>query len=123
MLNKKIVLVITMGYTIVLAVLSLISNDTIPHFGTNYEDKIFHLIAYGLLTFLWYNVFFNLNSKHPITIAFVVSIIYGIIIEVLQGQFTVARDPSFMDIIANSIGVTIVVLFLTFRKKTTVKKI
>jgi len=112
-----------MGYTIAIAVLSLISNDDMPHFGAKYEDKIFHFFAYALLTLLWYNVCIKHKSKHPIMIPFVVSITYGIILEVLQGQFTAGRDPSFMDIIANSIGVTIVALFLTFKKKTIVKKI
>ena len=112
-----------MGFTIALAVLSLISNDDVPHFGTKYEDKISHLIAYALLTLLWYNVCFKYKSKQPIVIAFVVSIAYGIILEVIQGQLKTGRDSSFMDIVANSIGVTIVTLFLTFKKKTIVKKI
>jgi len=112
-----------MGYTIAIAVLSLISNDDVPHFGTKNEDKIFHFIAYALLTLLWYNVCFKYKRKHPIVIAFVVSITYGIILEVLQGQLTAGRDPSFMDVVANSIGVTIVALILTLKKKTTVKKI
>lgn len=112
-----------MGYTIAIAILSLISNDDVPHFGAKNEDKIFHLIAYALLTLLWSKVCFKYKSKHPIAIAFVVSITYGIILEVLQGQLTAGRDPSFMDIVANSIGVTIVTLFLTFKKKTIVKKI
>ncbi len=112
-----------MGYTIAIAVLSLISNDDVPHFGTKYEDKIFHLIAYALLTLLWHKAGLKYKSRHPIILAFVVSSTYGIILEVLQGQFTDGRDSSFMDIVANSAGVTIVALFLTFRKKTIVKKI
>ncbi len=99
------------------------SNDTMPRFGTNYEDKIYHLLAYGILNLLWYKVLVDFKTKHPIAIAFFASIIYGIIIEVLQGQFTEARDPSIMDCIANSIGVMIVSLFLTLKKKTIVKKI
>ena len=123
MLNKKILLIIATGYTIAIAVLSLISNNDVPHFGAQYEDKISHLIAYAILTLLWYNVCVKYKSRHPVIIAFVVSIIYGIILEVLQGQLTADRDPSFMDIVSNSIGVTIVTLFLTVKKKTTVKKI
>jgi len=112
-----------MGYTIAIAVLSLISNDDVPHFGAKNEDKIFHFIAYALLALLWYKVCLNYKYKHPIIIAFIVSITYGIILEVLQGQFTAGRDSSLMDIVANSLGVTIVALILTFKKKTIVKKI
>jgi len=120
--NKKLLVIATI-YTITLAVLSLVSNDSIPYFGTNYEDKIYHLLAYGLLNVLWYKVLVNLKINNPILIAFTVSIIYGIIIEVLQGQFTLARDPSVLDIIANSIGVTIGSLFLVIKSKTIDKKI
>ncbi len=123
MLDNKKLLVIATIYTITLAVLSLVSNDSIPYFGTNYEDKIYHLLAYGLLNVLWYKVLVNLKINNPILIAFTVSIIYGIIIEVLQGQFTLARDPSVLDIIANSIGVTIGSLFLVIKSKTIDKKI
>jgi len=94
-----------------------------PHFGTNYEDKIYHLLAYGLLCLLWYKVLFDFKIKHPIGIAFITCIIYGIIIEVLQGQYTDGRDASIMDSAANGIGVMIVSLFLTIKNKTIVKKI
>ena len=121
MLNKRLLLIIALGYTIVLAILSLLSNDDVPHFGAKNEDKIFHLIAYAILTFLWYKVCATFKFKSAITLAIIGSIAYGIILEVLQGQFTVGRDSSFMDVVANSIGVAIVSLFLTFKKKTIVK--
>jgi VanZ family protein len=120
--NKIIVLFVAVGYSITLAVLSLISNDALPYFGTNYEDKIYHLLAYALLTFLWFKVFINFNNSKPILLAFVISIVFGIIIEVLQGEFTVVRDASIMDILANSIGVTIVSLILLMRNSAIVKK-
>ena len=123
MLNKNLLLFGALGYTLTLGILSLVSNDKIPYFGTNYEDKVYHLVAYALLTFLWYKVFAAFNIKNSIFIAFIISIIYGIIIEVLQGQLTDARDSSIFDIFANVIGVAIVTLILTFRMKTITKKI
>ena len=123
MANKTIFLLVVISYTLSLLVLSLVSNSAMPRFGTNYEDKIYHLIAYGLLCFLWYKVFYDFKIKNAIGIAFIISIIYGIIIEVLQGQYTDARDPSIMDSVANGIGVMIVSLFLIVKNKTIVKKI
>lgn len=122
MLNKKVLLFVAIGYTSTIAILSLISNDGIPYFGTNYEDKIYHFLAYAILNLLWYKVFFNYKNSKPILIAFVISIIYGIIIEVLQGRFTISRDSSIMDILANSFGVTIVTLFLIIKSNPIVKK-
>ena len=123
MVNKKLLLFVAIGYTLTILVLSLVSSQSLPRFGTNYEDKIFHLLAYGLLNLLWYKALIGFKVKRPIGIAFLASIVYGIIVEVLQGQYTIAREPSVMDVIANSIGVTIVSLFLTVKKKTIVKKI
>jgi len=120
--NKIIVLFVAVVYSITLAVLSLISNDAMPYFGTNYEDKIYHLLAYAFLTFLWFKVFINFKTSKPILLAFISSIVFGIIIEVLQGEFTIVRDASIMDIFANSIGVTIVSLILLMRNSTIVKK-
>lgn len=122
MLNKIILLFVALGYSITLAVLSLVSDDSLPDFGTNYDDKIYHFLAYALLTFLWFKVFINFNNSKPILFAFIISVVFGIIIEVLQGEFTVVRDPSIMDILANSVGVAIVSLILLIRNSTIVKK-
>ena len=120
--NRKVLLFIAIVYSITLAVFSLVSNDTLPYFGTNYEDKIYHFLAYALLNVLWFKVFFAFKNNNPIAIAFGISIVFGIIIEVLQGQFTVVRDASIMDVLANSIGVSIVSLILIAKKDTIVKK-
>jgi VanZ family protein len=120
--NKIVLLFVAVGYSITLAVLSLVSNDTLPNLGTNYDDKVYHLLAYALLTFLWFKVFTNFKTGKPILLAFIFSIIFGIIIEVLQGEFTIVRDPSIMDVLANSIGVAIVSFILLMRNSTIVKK-
>jgi VanZ family protein len=120
--NKIVLLFVALGYSITLAVLSLVSNDTLPNLGTNYDDKVYHLLAYALLTFLWFKVFTNFKTSKPILLAFIISIVFGIIIEVLQEEFTIARDPSIMDVLANSIGVAIVSLILLMRNSTIVKK-
>lgn len=116
-------LLIAIAYTIALAAICLMPDDGLPYFGTNFEDKIYHLLAYAVLSFLWYTAFKNNNIRPEITLAFIASVIYGIIIEVLQGQLTASRDASFTDIVANTVGVAIVSLILTIRKKTIVKKL
>jgi len=122
-LNKRVFFFLAITYTVALAAICLVSNDGLPYFGTNYEDKIYHLLAYGILCFLWYKVLDNQKNKHPITIALVVSIAFGTIIEVLQGQLTTTRDASIEDIAANIVGATIISLILTIRNKTIVKNL
>ena len=123
MLNKQIFIFLALVYTIGLAIICLVSNDGLPYFGTNYEDKIYHLVAYGILCFLWYKVLYLQEIKYSIVKALIFSIIYGTIIEVLQGRLTTTRDASIADIVANMVGALIVSLILTIRNKTIVKKL
>ena len=121
--SKNVFLLLAIGYSIALAIICLVPDDGLPYFGTNYEDKIYHVLAYALLCFLWYKALKQFKIRYAIGISFITTIVYGIIIEVLQGQLTDTRDASIMDIVANSAGVAIVSLILTLRNKTSVKKI
>ncbi len=114
---------LAISYTIALTIISLINVNDFPKLGVDYEDKIFHVLAYGLLNLLWYYTLRNLKIVRPVFMAMVLSLIYGIILEVLQGQLTVTRNLDIIDILANSIGVTIVSLFIVIRNKTIVKKL
>ena len=87
-----------------------------------YDDKIFHIFAYGLLCGLWYVSLRQLRKTDPIAIAVVLALIYGIILEVLQGQLTADRKLDFLDVVANTIGITIVSILIVIRNKTIVKK-
>lgn len=120
---KKTVLILAIGYTIVLAIVSLIAITSTLNIGTNYDDKIFHILAYGLLVTLWHFALHSLKIAKPIFIAVIFSVIYGIIIEVLQGQFTVSRNLDVLDVIANCIGVMIASFFIVIRNRTIVKNL
>ncbi len=114
---------LAISYTIALTIISLINVNDFPKLGVDYEDKIFHVLAYGLLNLLWFYALRNLKIVRPVLMAMVLSLIYGIILEVLQGQLTITRNLDIIDILANSIGVTIVSLFIVIRNKTIVKKL
>lgn len=111
---KKVLLLLAICYTLGLAVLSLVTIG-LPKLGTNYDDKIFHTLAYGLLALIWYFTLYKLKIAKPIFIAALASIIYGIIIEALQGLLATGRNLDMLDVLANSIGVIIVVLFIKIR--------
>lgn len=123
MVNKRLFLLAAIVYSIVLTSALLIPNDGIPYFGTNYEDKIYHLVAYGLLCFLWAKVFLGYGIKRSILFALILSIVYGTVIEVLQGYLTDTRRTSIGDGLANCAGAIIVSLILTIKQRTSVKKL
>ena len=120
---KKILLTLTICYTLVLAILSLISIKSLPKLGSNFDDKIFHVFAYALLVLLWHGTLHSLKIARPILIAVCFSIVYGMIIEILQGQLTTVRNLDILDILANCIGVTIASLFIVLKRRTFVKNL
>lgn len=116
-------LVIALLYTIVLAVFSLINTSDLPKVEISNSDKIAHAMAYGLLCLIWYFVLKLYKFSKPLLISFCSAIIYGIIIEVLQGSFTTVRTSDSYDILANCIGVVFISIIILIRNKTDVKKI
>lgn len=97
-----------------------------PDIGVSFGDKIFHCFAYLILTFLWVNAMvmqFYLKKIKAIIYASMFSVVFGIVIEVLQGSVTLVRAADFNDVIANTIGVVIAVIVLLFNKGMYVKKI
>jgi len=120
---KKILLIFAISYTIALAIFSLINVRSLPRLGSNFDDKIFHALAYGLLVLSWYVALNSLKKAKPIFIAALFSIIYGIILEVLQGQVTVSRNVDVLDVLANCIGVMVMSFFLIIRNRTIVKNL
>ncbi|MFI1744436.1 VanZ family protein [Thalassobellus sediminis] len=123
MLKKK-ALAISIIYTLVLIYASLVKLNNVPDIGVSFGDKIFHFLAYSLLAFLWFCTFrynFSYKEKKAITYAAVISIIFGIIIEVLQDTLTVYRSMDIYDVFANSSGVLLTVLVLVLKKNIGVK--
>ena len=113
---------IAIFFTISITIGSLVKSDFIVVKSISVSDKLYHLIAYFLLMLSWLYVFckketFQKNVKYVI----LGCIIFGIIIEILQGVITSYRTASYLDIVANTIGVLLaVVIFHVFEKKISV---
>ena len=91
--------------------------DGMPSIGTDYDDKIYHLIAYFLLAVLWFSAFSDKVLRNKIVIIVSGCIAFGIIIEAIQGKLTADRVGDILDIIANIIGVLIGTYFMLRKKK------
>ncbi len=122
---KKQALIIALGFTSALTYLSLVNLGKMPNMGVSFSDKIYHFIAYALMTLVWFNYLStlkNLNKKKQILLAVVISVVFGMVIELLQGALTATREADFNDIIANNLGVLVATLFLWFMPVKDVKK-
>ena len=113
-------LLITILYSIVLTAVCLIDLNGVIEVKISFGDKIFHSLAYVVLTFLWYYTFYynlNFNKGKALIYAVVISIIFGIVIEVLQGTVTTYRSSDINDVFANSIGSILAAVVLAIKNK------
>lgn len=123
---KKYALIFAIFYSLALAVVSLVKINNLPNAGISHADKIFHFLVYSVLAYLWVNTFFfkfKYKKTKAILYAALFSIIFGIIIEVLQGSITASRHTDVYDAVANTLGVLIMVLILLINKKTHIKNL
>ncbi|WP_245738119.1 VanZ family protein [Hyunsoonleella jejuensis] len=121
---KKAAPLLAITYSIALATVSLMNLSGMPKVELNYGDKIFHFIAYAILCLLWYLVFFyrmDHSYKKAILNAVLLAIIFGIILEVLQGTLTIHRSLDVYDAIANSLGALLMGSLLWVKGKMQVK--
>ncbi|TGV00900.1 VanZ family protein [Flavivirga rizhaonensis] len=121
---KKLTPIITIIYSLALITVSLIKLNNVPDIGISFGDKIFHFFAYFVLTILWFYTFlyaFKLKSKKAIVFAVVLSVFFGIIIEVLQGSITVSRSLDVYDAVANTLGALLASVVMWFKSNLSVK--
>lgn len=109
-------------YTIVLIVSSLVKLGKISVGNFSPTDKLLHLAAYFGLIFLWKLYFILRNSSNSgyrsnLFKLAAIAVVFGMLIEVLQGVLTSYREPDWYDILANSTGILLALLvFLIFEK-------
>ncbi|WCO03709.1 VanZ family protein [Psychroserpens ponticola] len=108
-------------YIIALTYGSLGNISGVPKLGFTFDDKIYHLLAYAILTFLLFNYIRTTQVKKAILLSASIAFVYGIIIEVLQSTLTDFRTPDYYDVLANTIGVVFIMLLLRFKTKLKLK--
>ncbi len=115
LLVARIFLFFSIVYTALITWLSLTHLGKISIGGFNPTDKMLHAGAYLFLALLWnfHFVFKSTGFKaYRSNLLWVAAgcLIFGMLIEVLQGTLTSYRDPDWLDILANSTGVSLAVL-------------
>jgi VanZ family protein len=110
-----------LGWTFLIAFLSLVSFVKMPPVSIPSKDKYAHFVFYFILTLSWMLSFKEVDNKFLFKIMGII-VMYGIIIEVLQGEFTVSREADVYDVLANSLGVFVAYLGFPFIKRKILKK-
>lgn len=108
LLASKTVLTLAIVYSCVITVLFFIPGSDLPEVSFSAADKLMHTAIYVLLIGIWQLYFFVRNGyRFKLRWAIVIllaCLFYGIIIEILQGSFTVSRSADIYDVLANLIG-------------------
>lgn len=112
-------ILIAIFFTISITIGSLVKSDVIAIEIVSISDKTIHFIAYFFLMLSWLYVFFKKKSfSKNVKFIFIGCIVFGIIIEILQGVTTTYRMLSFLDVAANTLGVLFAsTVFHFFEKK------
>lgn len=118
---KRWSLPILIGYSFALTYGSLGNVSSIPKLGSSFDDKIYHFLAYAILTLILYNFIVTTSVKFKILLSASIAVIYGIIIEGLQSVLTDFRTPDYYDVLANTIGVVLALVLLTSKNKLKLK--
>ena len=118
---KRWSLPIVLIYVVALTYGSLGNVSGVPKFGFSFDDKIYHFLAYAVLTFLLFNFIRTTTVKNKVLLSVGIAVIYGIIIEILQSTVTDFRTPDYFDVIANTTGAVFMVFVLRFKKKLKLK--
>lgn len=113
-------------YSLGLLIICLIKVDGIvEEVHIQNVDKIFHFFSFLVLALLWYLPLvytFRLNQIKSIVNAFLVSVAFGIIIEILQGSFTANRQSDIKDVFADTLGALLMALILYSKNRIRTKK-
>ncbi|PJX22684.1 hypothetical protein CAP47_06545 [Psychroflexus sp. S27] len=106
--NKWLSLCLLILIASAIPALSLINISDLPKLKVKSADKLYHLIAYASLSFsvaLHYRNYKEKNiSLKDFSGIFFLTILFGIVIEVLQESLTTYRTFDYFDILANTLG-------------------
>jgi VanZ family protein len=106
----------------------LIKSSDIPAIQITNLDKVVHSFFHLVFTSLWFFFFKKqINSSSifkPLVVSFMLSIFFGIAIEIAQALFTTTRKGDLFDVLANLSGATLAVcIILFFNKYTNLNKV
>ncbi len=112
---------LAISWTVLIAVLCLVSFSDLPTVKIKSADKYVHVTLHFVFVLLW--GFYVSKEKRGIPIPKIVllviaSVLYGILIEFLQETLTTTRHADIYDVLANLTGAILALLvFVLIRKK------
>jgi len=111
-------LILSIGWVCFITYLSLFNLSDAPKVEIDNFDKYVHTTFHFINTLLVYLfIKYELDSKwikHCLILAMFVDVVYGVVIEVLQGTLTTTRHMDYMDVLFNTLGTILASLVVKF---------
>jgi VanZ family protein len=119
---KQLIFLAAVFWTGIVLTLCLVQSNSLPVVKIVNLDKYVHAFFHFVFTSLWFLFFIgstqNKNIFRPLLIAFMLSVFFGIIIEILQGLYTTTRREDILDVAANVFGATLAVFTIVIYYRT-----
>ena len=121
LLGPKLLLGIAISYTLLITAALLTPITGAPKIEIPFADKMVHLIINAGLFVVWASYVFSGKTKttktYTLPLLFVCTLLYGILIEVIQGSFIPTRGADFFDVVANVCGLILGFFAVKLTKK------
>ena len=121
LLGPKPLLGIAIAYTLLITAALLTPITGAPKIEIPFADKMVHLIINAGLFVVWASYVFSGKTKttktYTLPLLFVCTLLYGILIEVIQGSFIPTRGADFFDVVANVCGLILGFFAVKLTKK------
>lgn len=105
---KKLYLFAALSWTSFIFFLCLVKSSQIPVINIVNFDKLVHASFHFVFTILWFlyfkQQFKKSHNNESLVFVFVLSVGYGIAIEIAQLLFTATRSADPLDVVANIVG-------------------
>lgn len=107
-MHKQVLFFAAISWTGLIIYLCLIQSSQLPKIAIVSIDKEVHAFFHFVFTLLWF-LFFSIQftqieKKKLLLMTFLLSVFFGITIEIAQKFFTTTRNADFYDVLANSVG-------------------
>ena len=119
LLGPKLLLGIAIAYTLLVTAALLTPITGALKIEIPFADKMVHLIINAGLFMVWasYVVSGKTTKTYTLPLLFVCTLLYGILIEVIQGSFIPTRGADFFDVVANVCGLILGFFAVKLTKK------
>jgi VanZ family protein len=122
LLAPKLLLLIAIVYTIIVLYGSLVASQDLPKITKGLSDKWLHSLGYFFWFLFWFFFLFFNSKKNKffsyVWMVVILGLLFGTIVEVLQGELTSSRTAEILDVVANFVGLIIAAfMVLIFKSK------